>query len=290
MYRPFLEFPKGAIFPHVLRDSFRDTKNRIGHWSYFPRTNFRKVATDLDHLTSAAFAVNATAADKLLNEFWSSPDGAVVLRTPLTIVAKRCAYLSNARRELDRRLVERLIETYRELSGLYEKGIRVVIGITEVLQRRKVDYMQLTKRPLALNINQVSATWPWLVKDFDIVIRNSIAHTTYVVHYGQQAITFSDNKTAVVVTFRDLFSRCRLLSSLVVELLLLHVFFLYWRWKAISDHYDLMKIRAIQDPTFKRRGIVSEIRIHRCQRIDPIDITSKFANKGTPSLSFGNSK
>lgn len=241
LYRSFLELPKDAVFPHALRDSFREISYGMDRWSYFPWTNYRRVAADLDNLTSAAFAVNAAAADKLLNEFWNSPDGAVVLRTPYTIVARRCVYLGNAKRKLDRRLVERLVETYRELSGLYEKGIRVAAGMMEVLKRRDVAYAQLATRPLALNVNRVSSTYPWLTKDFDKVIRNSIAHTTYVVQYSLKTVTFTDNKASVSVTFRDLFRRCRLLSSLVVGLLLLHVFFLYWRWKAISDHYDRMK-------------------------------------------------
>ncbi len=244
LYRPFLGLPRDAVFPHALRDSFREMTEGMGRWSYFPRTNYRKVAADLHNLMSAAFAVDAAAADTLLNEFWNSPDEAVVLRTPYTIVARRCLYLGNAKRKLDRRLVERLVETYRELSGLYEKGIRVVIGIIEVLQDREVVYAQLVKKPLAWNVGQVSETYPWLTIDFDIVVRNSIAHTTYVVQYGPKTVTFTDNKASVTLTFRDLFRRCRLLSSLVVGLLLLHVFFLYWRWKAVSDHYDLMKNQA----------------------------------------------
>ncbi len=244
LYRPFLGFPKGVAFPHALRDSFREMIEGIGRWAYFSRTNYRMVATDLDNLTSAVFAVNATRADKLLNEFWNSPDGAVVIRTPYTIVARRCVYLGNAKRKLDRRLVEKLVETYRELSGLYEKALRVAVGMMEVLQCREVDYAQLVKRPLASNVNQVSTTFPWLAKDFDIAIRNSIAHTTYVVGYGSKTVTFTDSKASATVTFRDLFRRCRLLSSLVVGLLLVHVFFLYWRWKAVSDHYDRMKREA----------------------------------------------
>ena len=241
LYRPFLELPNDAVFPHALRDSFRRITDGMGRWSYFSHTDYRKVAADLDYLTSAAFAVNAAATDKLLNEFWSSQDGAVVVRTPYTIVARRCAYLANAKRKLDRRLIERLVETYRELSGLYEKGIRVVIGIMEVLQGKEVVYEQLVKKPLAWNVSQVSETYPWLTKDFDVAIRNSIAHTTYVVQYSSKMVTFTDNKASVTLTFRDLFRRCRLLSSLVVGLLLLHLFFLYWRWKAVSDLYDRMK-------------------------------------------------
>lgn len=244
LYRPFLELPKGAVFPYALRDSFREMTRGIGRWIYFPHTNYNEVAADLDKLTSAAFAVNAAAADELLNEFWNSPDGAVVLRSLYTIVFRRCVYLGNAKRKLDRRLVERLIETYRELSGLYEKGIRIVVGTMGVLQGKQIAYSQLVKQPLGVNVNQVSKTYPWLTKDFDIVIRNSIAHITYVVSYNSKTITFKDNKTATTVTFRDFFRRCRLLSSLVAALLLLHVFFLYWRWKAVAEHYDRMKQEA----------------------------------------------
>lgn len=198
-------------------------------------------AADLDSLTSAAFAINPTGVDNLLNEFWGSPDGAVIARTPYTIVIRRCVYLGNARRKLDRRLVEKLVETYRELSGLYEKDLRAVVGIMEILVGRAVPYSKIVKRPLGLNVNQVSATYPWLTRDFEIVIRNSIAHTTYVVGYSSKTITFKDNKNNLTVSFRGFFRRCRLLSSLVAALLLLHVFFFYWRWKAVSEHYDKMK-------------------------------------------------
>ena len=245
LYAPFLgRATKGVSFAKSLRDSYRQMTNGIARWSYFPRTNYRKAAADIDALTSAAFAKKAPSTDKLLNEFWGSPDGAVIMRTPYPIVIRRCVYLGNAKRKLDRRLVERLIETYRELSGLYEKAIREVVGIMEILEGKEVSYPEIAKRRLASNLSQVSKAYPWLSKDFDIVIRNSIAHVNYLVSYNSNTVAFNANKGLVSVTFRELFRRCRLLSSLVVALLLLHVFFLYWRWKAISNHYDYMREQA----------------------------------------------
>lgn len=244
LYAPFLDIPKGVGLAESLRDSYRAMTKEIGQWRYFPRTNYRKIAADLDSLTSAAFAKEAPATDALLSEFWNSADGAVIMRTPYTIVIRRCQYLSNANRKLDRKLVERLIETYRELSGLYEKAIRVVVGIMELLDGSEVTYGKIAKRSLALNVNKVAQTYPWLAKDFDITIRNSIAHTTYIVSYDTRTVTFIDNRTSVVTTFRNLFKRCRMLSSLAVGLLLLYVFFLYWRWRAVSDYYNLMKKRS----------------------------------------------
>lgn len=241
LYAPFLEIPKGVDLARFLKESYRQMTDGIGRWTYFPKTNYRKVAADLDALTSAAFANKAPATDKFLDEFWNSPDGVVIMRTPYTIVIRRCVYLRNARRKLDKRLIERLVETYRELSGLYEKANRVVVGLMEVLEGKEVTYGQIAKRPLGTNVNKVARAYPWLTADFDNVIRNSIAHTTYVVSYSSKSVTFVDNKATAVVTFRDLFTRCRMLSSLVVALLLLHVFFLYWRWKAISEHYDRLK-------------------------------------------------
>lgn len=241
LLRPFMKVPKDTVLPYSLRDSYRDVIDQIGRWSYFPRTNYREIAVDLDSLTSAAFAINPAAVDNLLNEFWGSPDGAVIARTPYTIVIRRSVYLGNARRKLDRRLVEKLVETYRELSGLYEKDLRTVVGIMEILVGRAVPYSKIVRRPLGLNVNQVSTTYPWLTRDFEIAIRNSIAHTTYVVSYSSKTITFKDNKNSMTVSFRDFFRRCRFLSSLVAALLLLHVFFFYWRWKAVSEHYDKMK-------------------------------------------------
>jgi hypothetical protein len=221
--------------------------DEIGLWSYFPRTNYRSVAANLDTLTSAAFTVNAAATDKFLNEFWNSPDGAVVLRTPYTIVIRRCIYLGNAKRKLDRKLVERLVETYRELSGLYEKGLRLAIGIMDILEGREVTYAQVARWPLASNVKHASTTYPWFTNDFEIIIRNSVAHVNYEVSYITKSMLFRDNRAAVKVTFREMFTRCRLLSSLVVALLLLNVFFYYWRWKAISENYDRMKDLAKSD-------------------------------------------
>jgi len=124
---------------------------------------------------------------------------------------------------------------------LYEKELRAVVGIMEILVGRAVPYPEIVKRSFASNIDQVSTSYPWLTKDFNVVIRNSIAHTNSVVSYSSNTITFKDKKNALTVTLRDFFRRSRLLSSLVAAMLLLHVFYFYWRWKAVSEHYDKMK-------------------------------------------------
>jgi len=69
LFRPLLELPKGANFPYALRDSAGDTIDLVGRWTYFSRTNYRKIAEDLDALTSAAFAINPAGVDNFLNEF-----------------------------------------------------------------------------------------------------------------------------------------------------------------------------------------------------------------------------
>lgn len=238
---PFLDMPKGVSFARSLKNGFRQTVDGMGRWTYFPSTNYRKVAADLDRLTSVAFAKKASATDRFLDEFWSSPDGAVVIRTPFTIAIRHCLYLGNARRKMDSKLIQRLIVTYRELSGLYEKGIRVVTGLMGVLEGKEVSYSQIASRRLRANLDKVKQEYPWFTRDFDVIIRNSIAHTNYVVRYSESKVVFVDGKEAVVVGFHDLFTRCRLLSSLTVALLLLQMFYLYWRWKATSDNYDSMK-------------------------------------------------
>ena len=242
LYAPLLgRRPKGISFPRFLTNSFRQTIDGIGRWTYFPRTNYRMAAADLDRLTSKAFATNALAIDKLQNEFWGTLDAKVVMLATYNIMIRRCVYLGNAKRRLDRKAIERLIETYRELSGLYEKPIRQVVGTMVILEGKEVSYSDITKRPLASNVKQIAKTYPWLTKDYDIVIRNSIAHFNYVVSYNSNNVDFVDNRTSVTVTFRDLFTRCRLLSSLVVAMLLFYVFFLFWRWKAIAEYYDSLK-------------------------------------------------
>jgi len=248
LYAPLLgRRTKGVSFPESLRDSFRHTTEGIGRWAYFPRTNYRNIAADLDRLTSKAFATNALAIDRLQNEFGGTVDAKVVMLATYSVMIRRCVYLGNAKRRLDRKAIETLIETYRELSGLYEKSIREVIGMMVILEGKEVAYADIAKRPLAANVKQVAKACPWLSKDFDIVIRNSIAHFNYVVSYSSNRVEFVDNRASVSVTFRDLFIRCRLLSSLVVALLLLYVFFLYWRWKAITEYYDSLK-RQIKQP------------------------------------------
>ena len=247
LYTPFVgRRPKGASFPEYLKNSFRQMTDGIGRWTYFPRTNYYKITADLNRLTSKAFTTNALAIDKLQNEFWGTLDAKVVVLATYNIMVRRCVYLGNAKRRLDRKVVERLIETYRELSGLYEKSIREVVGIMVILEEKEVAYSDIAKRPLASNVKQVAKAYPWLTKDFDIVIRNSIAHFNYVVSYNSNKIDFVDNRASVKVTFRDLFARCRLLSSLVVALLLTYVRFLYWRWKAISEYYDSLKMQIKQ--------------------------------------------
>lgn len=157
----------------------------------------------------------------LFDEFDSSPDGLVLTQSVYTGLTPQINYLKNGRKKLARRQVLKLIEVYRELSGHYEKLIRLVVGLIVILEDKEIHYTPLAKRSLYSNVGQIGKTYPSLTENFSITLRNSISHSQYFLSLSNKTVRFVDRHSEVTLSFKEFFKSCRSLMVVVLALVLL---------------------------------------------------------------------
>lgn len=129
--------------------------------------------------------------------------------------------LAKVRRRFTRRAAENHITIYGELAGYFEKGIAIVAGLIELLHDHSQKYLSIRRRGLATNLKTVEQSiYSILASNFDILMRNSIAHKSYIFNPTQNTVQFPDpvsNRTCELA-YREIATKTKELSALVLAL------------------------------------------------------------------------
>lgn len=239
--RPTAGVPHGIHLADYSWQFFLTFINAPLYWGFYKKTNYRKYRNQLNEIVYPIFRQKDQLAEGFLNEFETSPDGTVIAQSSFMVIQRQSEYLCYYRRRFNKRQIDRLIEIYRQMSGLYEKFIRVIVGFIEIEEGKEPNYEHIKKNSLSSNIKRVSKKYPILTEDFNLTVRNSIAHTTYFVSLSYGTIKFIDSNSEVTLSFSDFFRLCRLITTLVVSLSTVRYFFLYYRCKYVWEMYKSAK-------------------------------------------------
>ncbi|MGD0330646.1 MAG: hypothetical protein ABSB40_09420 [Nitrososphaeria archaeon] len=133
---------------------------------------------------------------------------------------KQYRYLKKVNDTYSRKTIEKVIQIYQEFAGNYEKQVRMLVGLYEILNGSKEpDYNTIRKNSLGMNLNLINKSpFDVFVKPFNKVIRNSIAHRTYVYHNDRMTIEFNDLKERLEIKYEEFIRRTKEFSSLVLVL------------------------------------------------------------------------
>jgi hypothetical protein len=95
-------------------------------------------------------------------------------------------------------LVDRYISIYDDLSGSFEKYVRILVFINKTIHGSRGNYKKIKEDSLGNNVNYLmkQPLFLDLIEPFNVTIRNAIAHRSFLVHPISECITFIDtNKT-----------------------------------------------------------------------------------------------
>lgn len=151
-------------------------------------------------------------------------------------------YLAPDRIRFSRGLALRCITEYGKMSGLYETLTKIVAGFVCIGSDKAASYNSFRRRSLAKNLSVIQEKgWSTLTREFNILIRNSIAHKSFILHPTEKVINFNDAISGKEenVSYRSLFEQTRELSCLVLAL---------GKFMGLVDEAILMKIESFLKP------------------------------------------
>lgn len=161
---------------------------------------------------------------EVLNEFKDSKDFYLLLQATMQRLVKHYEFLARNFPKIEKKQLDKYLEIYEELSGVYEKFISLIAALIQLLRMNAGHkYEVARKRGLYRNILYVEKSgWEIFVYGFDRNIRNAIAHKTCKVDILKETVEFIDRNKAIILTFREVQRGTRELSALL--LILPHVF------------------------------------------------------------------
>lgn len=136
-------------------------------------------------------------------------------------MGKIVKYLTPDRKRFSERLAIRCIGEYGKMSGVYERLIAIIAGFVSIGPKRIPNYSSYRRRSLAKNLKRIeNKGWSTITNEFDSLIRNSIAHQSYVRVPAERIVRFSDRRSGQeeLVSYKLLFEKTRELVCLVLAL------------------------------------------------------------------------
>jgi hypothetical protein len=124
------------------------------------------------------------------------------------------------RRAVNKSQINKHIEIYFDLSGHYEKYLRILVGLLEILNDKTPDVSKI-RRSLSENHKNIDKKCKILTEDFNVHIRNSIAHRSFFLDQASESIEFKDKRVKIQISYSDFSNKVKELSALVLALFLM---------------------------------------------------------------------
>jgi len=188
---------------------------------YLEDTKYDEYLSNLEELVTELKNKNQLGkAFDILSEFKNSKDAYIVVQVTMQKLIKHYEFLQRDFPIIGKKQIDRYLEIYDELSGVYEKLIsliRTLVHLPENDYRSK--YETVRKKGLYHNIQYIKKTrWNIFAYGFDRNMRNAIAHKTCKVDILKGRIDFIDRTRTVTLTFTEVQKKTRELSALLLIL------------------------------------------------------------------------
>ena len=160
----------------------------------------------------------------VLSEFRKSDDIYIIVQVTLQKLINYYEFLNTNYSVIKKKHVDKYLEIYCELSGVYEKLLSLIRTLVYLLNTGlKLQYEQVRKKGLHSNIEYIMKTrWKLLTHGFNRNMRNAIAHKTYKIDILKERIEYIDRTKTLILTFKETQEKTRELSALI--LLFPHLF------------------------------------------------------------------
>jgi hypothetical protein len=130
-------------------------------------------------------------------------------------------HLTPDRTRFSRGLALRCIDEYGKMSGIYERLVKIIAGFVSIRPGGVTNYNKFRKQTLAANLGVIEDNgWGTILGEFDILVRNSIAHRSYTLYPNEKSVYFRDSIRGQEksLSYHRLFEMTRDLSCLVLAL------------------------------------------------------------------------
>jgi hypothetical protein len=134
---------------------------------------------------------------------------------------KTVKFLTRDRMRFSTKLAFRCVDDYGKMSGVYERLVAIIAGFVSLESDYPVKYLSFRRKSLSNNLSIIRNKGGSIITNgFDNLIRNSIAHHSYVVDPTIRKVRFTDpiSGKEAIVTYQVLFGKTRELSCLVLAL------------------------------------------------------------------------
>jgi len=205
-------------FFQVLEELSRDFRFNL---PYLHDTKYVECLKGLEELMDDLREENKIGKTwEVLNEFKDSKNSYLIVQVTLQKLIEYYEFLARVFSEIKKRHIDKYLEIYEELSGLYEKLISLISTLIQLLRRDDgFKYEAARKRGLQNNISYIKKTaWKIFVSDFNRNMRNAIVHKMCNVDIIKETVEFIDRKKTITLTFREVQKKTRELSALLLIL------------------------------------------------------------------------
>ncbi len=239
-FRHLIRIPKGMSFIEYLATYYQNAI--ISSFRYYlPKTDYRKYVKEVNEITlPLVYPTKNAIVKNFFQEFDNTSDAQVLLQATYNRFLNEIKTLKDRKKILTKHHIDKLVNVYIMFAGLYEKLIRVALGLSYIRENGKLKPYLSFDQPLANNVRQLAKRYPHLA-GINPVIRNSIAHHSFIVHYAQRTIDFSDRKKMVTITLTEFLKETRELSARVMTLLFVQIFLQYQNFHLLSAEYQQLK-------------------------------------------------
>jgi len=204
-------------------------------------TNYLNYVNTLEKLAQEIYEREKDEpARAFLQDFKKSEDSYILGQSVFKSI-DNYKHLQKKFRRIRKSHVEKCIRIYSDLSGDYEKQLRIIVGLLKLLRTRDIPrYQSIRSRGLYNNITMIEEEKDYLilVEGFDRIIRNSIAHNSYVFDVIKKEIKFVDRENRISLSYTEFVGRVRELNALVWALHLIHAIFMRQFFLDIKVAFD----------------------------------------------------
>lgn len=216
-----MDVPKDVHAMDYIFQFLAELKDFRFNFRYLKKTHYMAYLQSIEKLIARLEREHKISeAQKVLHDFKSSRDFCPLLQATFQRIIKHYEFLARNFRRIRKKQLDKYLEIYTELSGVYEKFVSlIVVLILRSQTNNGQDYSSVRKRGLFRNLSYIDKSdWKLLGSGFNRNIRNALAHKTYNVDVVKEIVEFTDRDKTTTLAFHEIQKQTRELSALVLIL------------------------------------------------------------------------
>ena len=157
--------------------------------------------------------------------FLTDEDKLITTQSLISRLHKHYNYLEKKRKRITKKHVEKLIQTFDDFAGQYEKYLNLIYGLVMILDKEtEVRYPRIKTVPTHKKLEYLESKsrhaldFLPLVSSYNKTLRNAIAHKSYLYNPISKEIWFVGRRKKIPLSYLDFENEVKNLGTLVLAL------------------------------------------------------------------------